>query len=115
VAKNRELVFQRLLNAGVDGRLTTPLTRAKNLGPVSARELGRLGIHTLEHLRELGWQEAALLWVDRFPSRVNLNAFRSLIGAIYGVDWNRIPPEEEARARRLVDRLRRERANQGTA
>ena len=89
--------------------MKTPLIQARNLGPVSVREFARLRIHTLEQLQELGWEEACLLWAGRFPSRINLNAFRSVIGAVYGVDWNRIPPDDDARARRLIDRLRRSR------
>ena len=86
--------------------MPTPLIKARNLGPASAREFGKLGIHTLEHLRELGWKEACLLWAEKFPARVNLNAFRSVIGAVYDVDWNRIPPREEEAARRILHQLR---------
>ena len=82
---------------------------AKNLGPVCARELGQLGIHTLEHMRDLGWQEVCLKWVERFPSRVNLNAFRCVIGAICDVRWSEIPQEADAEAQRMVRQLRRER------
>jgi hypothetical protein len=82
------------------------LINGKNIGPVTAREFARLGIHTVEELRELGWKEACLLWVERFPARINLNAFRSVIGAIYGADWNRIPPDEDADAQRTVKELR---------
>lgn len=84
----------------------TPLTKARNLGPASAREFAALGVRTLEHLRELGWREACLLWVERFPARINLNAFRSVVGAIYDVPWNRIPPDEEAAVQRLLRELR---------
>lgn len=85
------------------------MMEARNLGPVSVRELGRCGIHTLAQLREMGWKEACLLWVEYYPARINLNAFRSVIGAIYGVNWNRIPPAEDAEARRLVEDLRHRR------
>jgi hypothetical protein len=88
--------------------MNTPIVKARNLGPVCAREFARLGIYTLEHLRDLGWKEACLMWAERFPSRINLNAFRSVIGAVYDVDWNRIPPEEDADARRTLDQLRRQ-------
>lgn len=84
----------------------TPLTKARNLGPASAGEFAVLGVRTLEHLRELGWREACLMWVERFPSRINLNAFRSVVGAVYGVGWNEIPPEEDAAVRRLLKELR---------
>jgi hypothetical protein len=89
------------------GVTRTPLIRGKNIGPVTAGEFERLGIHTLEHLRDVGWREACLLWVERFPSRINLNAFRSVIGAVYGLEYNHIPPDEDAAARRMVENLRR--------
>lgn len=85
----------------------TPLIQGKNIGPVTAKEFERLGIYTVEQLRELGWKEACLLWVERFPSRINLNAFRSVIGAVYGLDYNQIPPDEDAEAQRTVMELRR--------
>ena len=87
--------------------MPTPLIEGRNIGPVTAREFERLGIYTVEQLRELGWKEACLLWVERFPSRINLNAFRSVAGAVYGVDYNQIPPDEDAEAERTAVELRR--------
>lgn len=87
--------------------MPTPLIEGRNIGPVTAREFERLGIYTVEQLRELGWKEACLLWVERFPSRINLNAFRSVAGAVYGVDYNQIPPDEDADVRRTIIELRR--------
>jgi hypothetical protein len=87
--------------------MPTPLIEGRNIGPVMAQEFKRLGIHTVEQFWELGWKEACLLWVERFPSRINLNAFRSVVGAVYGVEYNRIPPDEDADVRRTVDELRR--------
>lgn len=86
----------------------TPLRRARNLGPVSARELAGLGIQSLEQLREIGWREACLMWAERCPRRINLNAFRSVIGAVYGVSWNEIPVLEDLEARSLIASLRRD-------
>ena len=85
----------------------TPLIQGKNIGPVTAKEFERLGIYSVEQLQELGWREAFLLWAERFPSRINLNAFRSVIGAVYGLDYNQIPPEEVEEAVRTVQELRR--------
>ena len=87
--------------------MKTPLDQARNLGPVSSREFAALGVHTLEHLCELGWEEACLLWVERYPARVNLNAFTSVIGAVQGVAWNEINPTDRQRAKVLIAELRR--------
>jgi hypothetical protein len=87
--------------------MATPLSKAKNLGPVCVRELAQVDVHTLERLRELGWEEACLMWIERFPARINLNAFRGVIGAIHDVHWNAVPPEEDRVAQRMVKELRR--------
>lgn len=91
--------------------MRTPIEKARNLGPVSARELASLGIRTLEQLQELGWREACLLWAERYPARINLNAFVSVVGAIREQAWNEIDPASREEARRLVLKLRKERAD----
>ncbi len=90
--------------------MTTPLEQARNVGPVWSREFAALGLHTLEHLCEHGWEEACLLWVERYPDRINLNAFTSVIGAIQGVAWNEINPADRQRAKLLIVELRRRQA-----
>ena len=91
----------------MENTMGTPLIKGRNIGPVTAREFERLGISTVEQLKELGWKEACLLWAERYPSRINLNAFRSIVGAVYDRDYNDIPPDEDADARRAVKELRR--------
>ena len=89
--------------------MPTPLIEGKNIGPVTAHEFASLGIFTLEQLMDLGWREACLLWVERYPERINLNAFRSVIGAVYNVSYNQIPPQDDAEAVLLVRHLRHSR------
>ena len=86
--------------------MPTSLIEARNIGPVTAREFASLGVFTLEQLMDLGWREACLLWVERYPERINLNAFRSVIGAIHNVDYNQIPPQDDVEAVQLVPSLR---------
>jgi hypothetical protein len=50
----------------------TPLENARNLGPTSASELAAAGIHSLEQLREIGWEDALLRLVRACPNRLNL-------------------------------------------
>lgn len=83
------------------------LAQARNLGRLTARELNRAGIHSLEELRSLGWEEAFARWVEHYPERLNLNAAAALIGAIEDVDWRKIRAEEKARARKLLAALKR--------
>jgi hypothetical protein len=85
--------------------MRTPLIQCRNISPVTAREFGRLGVYTVEQLKELGWKEACLLRAECFLSRINLNVFRSVIGAVYGVDYQ-IPPDEDADTQRKVIELR---------
>ncbi len=79
----------------------------RNIGPLTRAELASVGIHSAEQMVELGWQEVCLRWVEAFPARANLNAFAAVIGAIDGVDWRQIDPEQKEAARKLAQRLRR--------
>ncbi|MBM3727868.1 MAG: hypothetical protein FJW40_20895 [Acidobacteria bacterium] len=77
-----------------------------NLGPVCTAELAAIGITAVEQIRELGWREVCLRWVEAYPSRINLNAFTGVIGAEHGVHWQRVDPALKQEARRLIQRLR---------
>ncbi len=84
----------------------TPLEDARNLGPTTATELAGVGIPTLETLRAVGWAEAFERWVRASPERCTLNACTALIGAVEDLDWRRLPPDQKAEARALVQALR---------
>lgn len=75
---------------------------SKNFGPVSSKALNDAGIHTLEQLKEMGWEKAAFELTQVHPRFINLNMFRALIGACYDVDWRNIPEKELVRARELI-------------
>ena len=83
------------------------LAHARNLGQVTERELNAVGIHEIDDLRQLGWEEAFARWAERYPKRLNLNAAAALIGAIDNTDWRRVPSEEKERARKLIAQLKR--------
>jgi hypothetical protein len=87
----------------------TKLAKARNLGPQSGAELESIGIKSLEQLREIGWEDACTRWAERYPARVNLNAFASVIGAIHDLDWREIDPALKDEARRLIQTIREER------
>ncbi|MHC5011722.1 MAG: TfoX/Sxy family DNA transformation protein [Planctomycetota bacterium] len=84
----------------------TPLEDARNLGPVSAAELGAVGVHSLEALRRMGWEEAFERWARAVPARLDVNACAALIGALEDVDWRQLSPAQKAKARRAVRDLR---------
>jgi len=78
------------------------------LGPVTSPELASIGIRTVEEMRDLGWEEVCIRWVEAFPLRLNLNAFHGVQAAIEGIDWRDLDEGAKRRARQLRDRLVRE-------
>ncbi|MFN7925500.1 MAG: TfoX/Sxy family DNA transformation protein [Bryobacteraceae bacterium] len=75
-------------------------------GPVCSPELRAVGIDSVDRIRELGWEEAFLRWVEAFPSRINVNAAVGMIAAEKGVPWQAIAGTEKEVARKMVARLR---------
>lgn len=82
-------------------------TRTGLLGPTCDPELASIGFSTVEALREAGWEEVCLRWVEAFPLRLNVNAFYGVIAAVEGVDWRDLDEGWRARARALRRRLAR--------
>lgn len=89
-----------------------PFTRSARatglLGPTCDPELASIGIHTLDDLRDLGWEEACVRWAEAYPLRLNVNAFYGVVAAIEGVDWRDLDQGWRARVRALKTRLTRE-------
>lgn len=79
------------------------------MGPVTSAELSTLGLDDAGKIRELGWQEVFLRWIEAYPGRLNVNAACGLIAVVEGVDWRNISPQEKRRAQSLVAALRRAR------
>lgn len=77
------------------------------LGPVTSAELASIGIRTVEEMRDLGWEEVCIRWVEAFPLRLNLNAFHGVQAAIEGIDWRDLDEDAKRRARQLRDRMAR--------
>lgn len=82
------------------------------IGPVCTPELIAAGIDSAERIRELGWHEAYLRWVEMYPSRINVNAAVGIFAAQKGVPWFAIHGKEKEEVRRFVKRLRDERRHQ---
>lgn len=90
------------------------MTRAPGaLGPITSAELRSLGLDSAETIRNLGWEEVFLRWIEAYPARLNLNAAAGLIGVVEGVPWQQISPSEKQRARALIASLRRARPRSG--
>lgn len=82
------------------------------IGPACTPELIAAGVDSVERIRELGWREAYLRWVELYPSRINVNAAVGILAAEKGVPWFAIHGEEKEDVRRFVKRLRDERRHQ---
>jgi hypothetical protein len=78
-------------------------------GPICTPELRAVGIDSVAGIRELGWEEAYLRWVERFPARINSNAACAMIAAERGISWLKLDEEDRRSAKRLVALLRKRR------
>jgi hypothetical protein len=88
----------------------TPIEKA--MGPITAAELSSLGIASVEKVREMGWREVFLIWIEAYPERLNVNAAVGLAAAEEGISWQKLSPSSKERVRTLVSNLRR--ARRGT-
>jgi hypothetical protein len=86
----------------------TLLSTVKNFGPVTLAEFHAMGFDTLEQLEALGFEEVCRRWVQRFPQRLNANAFLGVVTALEGVVWTQASASQRAAARALVAEMRRE-------
>jgi DNA transformation protein len=75
------------------GNRDRPLGQLKNLGPVTVRQLGAIGIGTETQLRAVGALEAYRRLRQAFPDRINLVALYSLQGALLDCPWGDLPTE----------------------
>lgn len=75
----------------------------RNLGAVSARWLGGIGIRTEAELRALGAVNAYRVLSLR-GYRPTLNLVWAIEGALRGVDWTALPPEVKAALEEELER-----------
>ncbi len=71
-------------------------------GPVCTPELRAVGIHSAEDIRSLGWEEAYLRWIARFPARLNVLAAYGMIAAERDVSWLKLSATDKAAAQSFV-------------
>ena len=84
-----------------------PIAKARNLGPTSAAEMDAMGIHFLDQIEKMGWEEFCTRYVELFPHRLNLNAFTAIIGALENQDWRRLDPDLKAQAKALIRNIKK--------
>lgn len=68
------------------------LTKLKNIGPASARQLREVDIPDAAALRKLGALAAYRRLKHAFPRQVTLVMLYALEGALRDCHWNRLPP-----------------------
>ena len=71
-----------------------------NLGPVTERQLGELGIDTPAQLADLGAIEAWHRLRAAFPT-VNRICLYALEGALRDIDWRDLPPQVLSELKRV--------------
>jgi len=87
--------------------LLTRISEARNLGPVTEKELASIGITSLEQMKKMGWEEVCLQYIYSFPKRLNLNLVCAVIGAITDKDWRRLNRKDAEAARKFIEALRK--------
>ena len=103
--KRRKTISQA---SGDENPKEIPLSKLVNFGPVTLREFKKMGLTTFGHLEDLGWEAVCRNWVEHFPERLNVNAFVGVIATLEGIPWTQASASDRAKARGLVDLLRRE-------
>lgn len=86
----------------------TPLADIVNFGPVTLPEFAAIGVTTVDQIERLGAEETCRRYVEKFPERLNVNAFLGVVATLEGVAWTRVSPAGRALARRIADDLRAE-------
>ncbi|MEM7361628.1 MAG: TfoX/Sxy family DNA transformation protein [Bacteroidota bacterium] len=69
----------------------------RNIGPVTSRQLLKIGIDSLEKLKEVGAEEAykRICELDDFDGEYHAAYLYALEGAILGCDWRDIPASKK--------------------
>lgn len=98
IARGREVEFGS----------STPLSKLKNFGPITRRELSSMGITNYGHLERLGFEAACRAYVRSYPERLNANAFLGILCTLEHTVWTQATPNQRAAARGLAKLMRQE-------
>lgn len=102
IEENRQRRRPRVTPSWPTGRGERALDRLKNIGPVTVRQLGEVGIGSEQQLREVGALEAYRRLRRAFPERINLMCLYALQGALLDCHWGELPPEVRDQLRRMA-------------
>lgn len=84
------------------GRGERALDQLKNIGPVTVRQLGEVGIGSEQQLREVGALEAFRRLRRAFPRRITLMCLYALQGALLDCHSGELPPEVKDQLRQMA-------------
>ncbi len=87
-----------------------PVSDLKNLGPVTARLPGEVGIATERQLRVIGPVTAFCRLKHMAPRRITFVCLYALEGAMSEIHWNKMPGPRKQALRRRVNAAFRGRA-----
>lgn len=85
---------------------STTLKKVKNFGPVTSSELASMGIQTIGHLRNMGFERACRAYAAYFPERLNANAFLGILCTLEDTVWTKATPAQRSAARAMVRELK---------
>lgn len=82
----------------------------RNIGPVTSRKLLRVGIDSLEKLKEVGVEETyrRIASLDDFCRKHHAAYLYALEGAILGCDWREVPADKKKAYKAFTEKLRKE-------
>ena len=92
--------------------MLTPITSIRNLGPASAAQFARAGIHSAEDLRALGADEAYRRCLQTGTS-AHFIGYYVLVMALQGRPWNDCKGDEKTDLRNRFDVLKAETNTKG--
>ncbi len=86
-------------------RPKTPISSLKNLAEKSEQQLGEIGIHSAEELRDWGAVEAYVQLKQHFVQGISLNFLYAMEAGLRDIHWQEISQEDKLELQRQVDAL----------
>jgi len=83
----------------------TDLNKAINIGPVVAKNLQQVGIHSLEELRDLGAENAFIRLREIDPGAC-ISCLMALEGAVRDIRWHHLPDDKKQELKAFLSMLK---------
>ena len=87
--------------------MPSPVSSLRNLGEASDATYARVGIHSADHLRDLGPDKAYAMLL-RSGSRPHFIAYCAMVMGLQGRPWNDVQGAEKDALRERFDRIKHE-------